>query len=218
MNWRRKGPGHQQPWYLECWNGLVQSPHVKGKRSSPSVRIQVAVIETMLHRLSQQNLRMIRICHKRNWYQIYHLEQVHAYGHSLNMRYKREKRIRWYITFLTVSPKNGLCVTAEMTCAFFILLFVRISLHLSTQITQVAKLLSGQSICNEEILKDMLLNGHIINQIATQNIWAELYHIRPLVFPPSYRIMFVITHLLQSFLSKITKIGNMHPYISWFCI
>ena len=31
MSWRRKEPGHQQPWYLLCWIGLIRSPHVKGQ-------------------------------------------------------------------------------------------------------------------------------------------------------------------------------------------
>ena len=28
MSWRRKEPGHQQPWYLLCWTELIRSPHV----------------------------------------------------------------------------------------------------------------------------------------------------------------------------------------------
>ena len=26
----RKEPGHQQPWYLLCWTGLIRSTHIKG--------------------------------------------------------------------------------------------------------------------------------------------------------------------------------------------
>ena len=29
MPWRRKEPGHQQPWYLLCWTKLIRSPHIK---------------------------------------------------------------------------------------------------------------------------------------------------------------------------------------------
>ena len=29
MSWRRKEPGHQQPWYLLCWTVSIRSPHVK---------------------------------------------------------------------------------------------------------------------------------------------------------------------------------------------
>ena len=28
VSWRRKEPGHQQPWYLLCWTELIRSPHV----------------------------------------------------------------------------------------------------------------------------------------------------------------------------------------------
>ena len=31
MSWRRKEPGHQQPWYFLCWAELIRSPHVKGQ-------------------------------------------------------------------------------------------------------------------------------------------------------------------------------------------
>ena len=30
ISWRRKGPGHQQTWYLLCWAELIWSLHVKG--------------------------------------------------------------------------------------------------------------------------------------------------------------------------------------------
>ena len=30
MSWRRKEPGHQQPWYWPSWTELTRSPHVKG--------------------------------------------------------------------------------------------------------------------------------------------------------------------------------------------
>ena len=30
MPWRRKGPGHQQPWYILWRTGLIWPPHVKG--------------------------------------------------------------------------------------------------------------------------------------------------------------------------------------------
>ena len=30
MTWRRKEPGHQQPWYLLCWTGLIWFLHIKG--------------------------------------------------------------------------------------------------------------------------------------------------------------------------------------------
>ena len=29
MIWRRKEPGHRQPWYLLCWTRIIRSPHVK---------------------------------------------------------------------------------------------------------------------------------------------------------------------------------------------
>ena len=29
MSWRRKEPGHQQPWYWLCWTELIQSWHVQ---------------------------------------------------------------------------------------------------------------------------------------------------------------------------------------------
>ena len=31
MSWRRKEPGHQQPWYWLCWTGKIRFPHVKGQ-------------------------------------------------------------------------------------------------------------------------------------------------------------------------------------------
>ena len=30
MSWRRKEPGHQQPWYWPSYTELTRSPHVKG--------------------------------------------------------------------------------------------------------------------------------------------------------------------------------------------
>ena len=30
MSWRRKKPGHQQPWYWPSWTEITRSPHVKG--------------------------------------------------------------------------------------------------------------------------------------------------------------------------------------------
>ena len=30
MSWRRKEPGHRQPWYLLCWTKYIRFPHAKG--------------------------------------------------------------------------------------------------------------------------------------------------------------------------------------------
>ena len=40
MTWRRKGPRHQQQWYLLCWTGLIRSPRFKGLSCLSRDRIQ----------------------------------------------------------------------------------------------------------------------------------------------------------------------------------
>ena len=57
MSWRRKEPGHQQPWYWPSLTELTRYPHVKGKLNKKQAR------GSMIHFVSRRGYEK-RICRR----------------------------------------------------------------------------------------------------------------------------------------------------------
>ena len=56
MSWRRKEPGHQQPWYWPSWTKITRSPHVKGKVGNFQTEIKVKFLAHFMWNCPQVNV------------------------------------------------------------------------------------------------------------------------------------------------------------------
>ena len=70
MSWRRKEPGHQQPWYWLWWNELFRSPLIKGWNFQSPSHVDILSDKFLLSSDTNTSKYQLTNMYKTLWYRV----------------------------------------------------------------------------------------------------------------------------------------------------